>query len=151
MSRETHRLEVSRLIHAEQRKVFEAWTAPDQIVKWWGAGGVTCTEATLDLAVGGRYRFANLTPDGSTMWITGIFTEVDPPRRLEYTWATEPIDDQTQYSLVIVTFVKQDVDTLVTIEHSEIATPEARETNHFGWVGCLEGLEGLIGEDRSEP
>ena len=145
LSAETHHLEVSRLIDAEQGTVFAAWTDPDKIVQWWGAGGVICTEAVIDLAVGGRYRFANLTPDGHTMWITGMFTDVDPPARLEYTWATEPVDDHTHYSKVVVTFTGEAGGTLVTIAQSQIPTLEVREMNHFGWVGCLEGLEALIG------
>lgn len=144
MTTETHQLEVSRLIHAEQSRVFAAWTDPDKIMQWWGAGGVICTEASVDLAVGGRYRFANQTPDGNTMWITGIFTDVDPPGRLEYTWATEPVDDQAPLSKVVVTFTSEDGGTLVTIEQTQIPTSEAREMNHFGWVGCLEGLDALL-------
>jgi uncharacterized protein YndB with AHSA1/START domain len=138
---ETHHLEVSRLIRAEQGNVFAAWTDPEKIVQWWGAGGVICTEATINLAVGGRYRFANLTPDGNTMWITGVFTDVDPPGRLEYTWATEPVDEDTPYSKVVVTFTEDDDGTLVTVAQTQIPTQEVREMNHFGWVGCLEGLE----------
>ncbi|MDW3180133.1 MAG: SRPBCC domain-containing protein [Acidimicrobiia bacterium] len=145
MSAGTHHLEVSRLIHAAQDAVFAAWTDPDKIVQWWGAGGVICTEAAIDLAVGGRYRFANLTPDGETMWITGVFTVVDPPSRLEYTWATEPVDAHSDYSKVVVTFSSERGGTLVTIAHTQILTHEAREMNHFGWVGCLEGLEALVG------
>jgi len=140
-----HELEVSRLIHADQNRVFSAWTDPDKIVQWWGAGGVVCTEASLDLAIGGRYRFANRTPDGNTMWITGIFTEVEPPDRLEYTWAIEPVDHETAYSKVVVTFASESSGTLVTVAQTQIPSPEARETNEFGWVGCLEGLEALIG------
>jgi len=139
-----HQLEVSRLIRADQHRVFSAWTDPALIVQWWGAGGVICTEAELDLAVGGTYRFANQTPDGMTMWITGTFNRVDPPLALSYTWAMEPISHDTEYSLVEVSFDEVTDGTLVTVVQTQIPSEEARLTHVQGWLGCLEGLDGLI-------
>ena len=144
MTQANQRLEVSRLIRADQDRVFSAWTDPAMIVQWWGAGGVKCTEAEVDLTVGGAYRIANHAPDGTTMWITGTFSQVNPPHDLAYTWAMEPTTDDTTYSLVEVTFDKADGGTLVTIIQSQIASPEAREIHLQGWIGCLEGLDQLI-------
>ena len=139
-----YHLEVSRLIHAARGSVYDAWTEPEQIVKWWGAGGVICTEASMDVVPGGSYRIANRTPDGMTMWITGSFIHVEPPARLVYTWAVEPVDDPDEFSRVEVRFDEEDDGTLVTITQTLISTSEAREMNVFGWVGCLEGLDALL-------
>ena len=144
MTEAMHQLEVSRVINASAGRLFEAWTTPDMIVQWWGAGGITCPEAEMDLAVGGRYRIANRTPDGAVMWISGIFSKVDPPHELAYTWGMEPIDDAAILSLVEVTFTSENDGTLVTVRQTQIATPEAREMHLAGWVGCLAGLERLL-------
>jgi len=98
----------------------------------------------MDLTVGGNYRIANEAPDGNTMWITGSFSHVNPPQDLTYTWAMEPITDDTMYSVVEVTFDKAGEGTLVTIVQTKIASPEARETHLQGWIGCLEGLNNLL-------
>jgi uncharacterized protein YndB with AHSA1/START domain len=140
----TERLEVSRVIRSGQDRVFDAWTDPAQIVKWWGAGGIICSAAEMDLVEGGDYRIANVTPDGSTMWIVGTFSRVDAPNALSYTWAIEPITSETDFSQVEVTFSGVSEGTLVSIVHTRIATAEARETNLFGWNGCLEGLSALL-------
>ena len=145
MTSTPQQLEVSRVIRADQDRVFSAWTDPTEIVQWWGAGGVVCTEAELDLAIGGRYRFANQTPDGTTMWITGTFSRVEPPRELAYTWAMEPITDNTDYTLVVVSFARVSDGTLVTVVQTQIPNPEAREVHLEGWIGCLEGLDEFIG------
>ena len=79
------------------------------------------------------------------MWITGTFNQVEPPRELSYTWAMEPITDETEYSLVVVSFARVDNGTLVTVVQTQIPSPEAREIHFQGWIGCLEGLNGLIG------
>ena len=138
------RIEVSRVIKAEQERVFDAWTDPAAIVQWWGAGGVKCTAAQMDLDVGGAYRIANQAPNGATMWITGTFSRVNPPHELAYTWAMEPVADDTAYSLVEVTFDRTDEGTLVTIIQTQIASPEAREIHLQGWIGCLAGLDELL-------
>jgi uncharacterized protein YndB with AHSA1/START domain len=137
-------LEVSRVIHADRARVFAAWTDPTKIVICWGAGGVRCTEAEVDLRVGGRYRFANTTPDGLTMWITGTFDRVEPPSELGFTWAMEPITDDTQYSHVVVSFTDASDGTKVTIVQTEIPSPEARQIHLEGWIGCLDGLDALL-------
>ena len=127
MTGASQRLEVSRLIKADQDRVFSAWTDPAMSVQWWGAGGVKCSAAEMDLVVGGVYRIANEAPDGTTMWITGTFSRVDPPREVAYTWAREPIADDTIYSLVEVTFEKADEGTLVTIVQTRIASPSSQK------------------------
>lgn len=144
MSTAQAQLEVSRLIRADQQRVFAAWTDPAQIVQWWGAGGVVCTQAEMDLVVGGTYRIANKTPEGATMWITGTFEQVDPPRQLIYTWATEPVTVDTDHSLVNVSFEPTDDGTMVTVTQTQIATPQAREIHLQGWIGCLQGLDDLL-------
>lgn len=141
----THtQLEVSRTIRADRERVFDAWTDPAKIVKWWGAGGVTCPEAEMNVATGGAYRIANLTPTGETMWISGTFSRVEPPVLLTYSWAMEPIDESTQHSQVEVSFDETPDGTLVTVVQTLIPSPEAYETHLGGWIGCLEGLKALL-------
>lgn len=144
---ETH-LEVSRLIRADRARVFEAWTTPALIVRWWGAGGVVCTDAEVDLRVGGSYRIANLSPDGQTMWVTGTFTDVSPPESLTYSWAMEPLTSETIPSVVRVRFDEIGSGTMVTINHTRIRTDDERELNTIGWNGCLDGLGSLFDAAR---
>ena len=75
-----------RTIRATAARLFEAWTQPDQIRRWWGPRPVTCSGAEIDLRVGGRYRIANLLPDGKTLIIEGEFQVIEAPHRLVYTW-----------------------------------------------------------------
>lgn len=144
MTMPTEQLEVTRVIKASPHRLFEAWTNPDMIVQWWGAGGVSCPMAEMDLAVGGRYRIANETPDGNTMWITGTFSRVESPTELAYTWAMEPVGPETVHSLVEVTFHPEADGTRVTVRQTRIASREARQMHLDGWIGCLDGLDRLL-------
>ena len=66
-------LVVRRRINATAEKLFAAWTRPELLVRWWGPQGVACPAAEIDLRVGGSYRIANQFPDGTLVWIAGVF------------------------------------------------------------------------------
>jgi uncharacterized protein YndB with AHSA1/START domain len=136
---------VRRTIKAEVSRVFEAWTRPEQLVKWWGPRPVTCTNAVVDLRVGGAYRIANLLPDGSTLFIFGQFELVDPPSRLVYTWHTEPNNaPRLEASRVTVRFEPQGAATEVIVLHERIADETTSADHDRGWRGCLDSLASLF-------
>jgi uncharacterized protein YndB with AHSA1/START domain len=132
------RLVVRRLIRAAPERLFELWTEPRHLMHWWGPPGVKCSGAEIDLRAGGAYRIANRMPDGSTTWISGVFEAVEPPRRLVFSWRTDPAQPDER---VTVRFEPRGALTEVIVEHERIADERAREGHEAGWIGCLEGLE----------
>jgi uncharacterized protein YndB with AHSA1/START domain len=135
-------LVVRRTIAASARRLFEAWTRPEQLQSWWGPKGIRCSAAEVDLRVGGRYRIVNALPDGSELVIAGIFTVVEAPRRLVYSWAIAPGEEA---ELVTVRFDPvDDARTEVVVTHERIASPRLRDGHRAGWEGCLDGLAGYL-------
>jgi uncharacterized protein YndB with AHSA1/START domain len=133
---------VRRTVQADARRVFDAWTKPEQLMKWWGPRPVTCTHAEVDLRVGGSYRIANLLPDGSTLFICGEFELVEPPARLVYTWRTErPDAPEPAVSRVTVRFESQGAATEVIVLHERIDSQATATDHERGWNGCLDNLE----------
>ncbi|HTA88552.1 MAG TPA: SRPBCC domain-containing protein [Polyangiaceae bacterium] len=136
-------LVVRRTIQAPAERVFDAWTRPEHLVKWWGPRPVTCIEADVDLRVGGSYRIANLFPDGSVLWISGEFEVVEAPRRLVYTWRTEQKSEtEAEWSRVSVRFETQanSAATEVIVLHERIDSEATRTGHERGWLGCLDNL-----------
>ena len=72
-------LEYETRIAASPHTVFEFFTDPAKMVQWMG------TEATLDPSPGGVCR---VNPSGHLV-MSGQFVEVDPPRRLVFSWGWE--------------------------------------------------------------
>ena len=139
---------VRRTIQADVSRVFEAWTRPEQLIKWWGPRPVTCTSADVDLRVGGAYRIANLLPDGSTLFIFGQFEVVEPPSRLVYTWHTAPENmPALQVSRVTVRFEPQGAATDVIVLHERIVDETTSADHERGWHGCLDNLASLLDEE----
>src|SRR5215469_7586086 len=75
-----------KTIRATAQRLFQAWTQPMHLRKWWGPAGIKCIDAVVDLRVGGSYRIGNRLPDGKCLWISGKFEVIEQPHRLIYTW-----------------------------------------------------------------
>ena len=84
-------LRISRTFNAPRDLVFKAWTGPESLSRWWGAGpGFTTPIAEVDLQVGGKYRLGMQASDQDHPFIVGgVFKEIAPPEKLVYTWAWE--------------------------------------------------------------
>lgn len=76
---------IERIFNAPRQLVWDAWTKPEFIMKWWGPKKCTCPIADVDLRVGGKYLWAMAMPNGFMMFTTGEFLEVDPPSQLVLT------------------------------------------------------------------
>jgi uncharacterized protein YndB with AHSA1/START domain len=129
---------VRRSIRASPERIFDAWTQPQHLKLWWGPKSVECTEAEVDLCVGGRYRIANQFPDGKILWISGEFETIERPHRLVYTWCVGPAAAAAER--VTVTFEARGEATEVIVMHERIPTQVMRDMHEQGWVGCLDGL-----------
>ena len=135
-------LTVRRWIRAPAQRLFDAWTDPLQLMRWWGPRGVVCDNAEVDLRIGGRYRIANRFADGHVVWIAGVFEVIEPPHRLVYSWFVD--DQQGVGERVTVRFEPHDAGTEVIVEHERIGDAQARRSHEVGWIGCLDGLESAM-------
>ena len=131
-------LVIQRRIRASAERLFLAWTEPQQLRAWWGPSPVTCSDAQVDLRVGGRYRIDNLLPNGETLSIVGEFIEIERPSKLVYTWQTSHANLES--SIVTVQFEPDGDATRVIIRHDQIPNIAIRDEHERGWSGCLDGL-----------
>lgn len=135
-------LTLTKVIKAPRDIVFNAWTEPKHLKNWWGPGKVHCPEAHIDLKVGGKYRIANKMEDGSVLWISGQFEEINPPEKLVYDWYVGEEDNAP--SLVTVLFREHVDGTELVIWHACIGDVATRDMHGKGWLGCLEKLEAMF-------
>jgi uncharacterized protein YndB with AHSA1/START domain len=88
-------LTVIRTFDAPADLVFEAWTTPELLKRWWApkSMGVSLFECEQDLRVGGAYRFAFGRDPKDPEVFSGRYLEVDPPSRLVLTQLYERMAD----------------------------------------------------------
>lgn len=72
----------SRQLDAPRETVWQAWTTPENVERWWGPPGCETFGCEIDLRVSGVFSLMMRTPDGSVFACRGVIREVDAPRRL---------------------------------------------------------------------
>jgi uncharacterized protein YndB with AHSA1/START domain len=128
---------ITRSIPAPPERVFEAWTDVDRLAAWWWPQ-LAGTTYDVDAREGGRFEISS-PAIGAT--VSGVYTEVDPPRRLVFTWswqdAGEPASEVED--VVVVTFEAEDAGTLVTVAHTSVEhVPDGGAEQ--GWNDVLDRL-----------
>lgn len=124
---------IARAFKAPARLIYEAWTKPEFVRRWWApkSHSVELAECTADVRVGGEYRY--LMRRGEEEYgFRGTYQELTPHTKLVYTQIFEPFPD----AAVLVTVTLAEVGNLThLVSHERYPSPEAR-------AGALEaGME----------
>jgi uncharacterized protein YndB with AHSA1/START domain len=108
---------ITREFAAPRHLVWEAWTNPDLIRRWWHANRGEVASIDVDLRVGGQWRYVMKTGDGHEVGFHGEYREVAAPERLVYTEVYEGYPEAG--ALTTVTFIEEDGRTTATmlVEH----------------------------------
>lgn len=157
----TRTLRITRIINAPRERVWQAWTDPEQIKKWWGPAGFTAPHAESDLRAGGTFLYAMHGPAGTEfdkdMWSGGEYREVIPMEKIvatdnftdEHGNVISPNDagmpgEWPEEMVVTVTF--EDTDdgkTRLTLEHTG-HPEEMAEMAEQGWNQSLDKFEAVL-------
>jgi len=72
-----------RTFSAPRDDIFEAWTKPEHVSRWWDPSGVPLLGCEIDLRPGGAFKFVNQGPPGVPPF-SGIYREIAPPERIVF-------------------------------------------------------------------
>ena len=112
--RSERELVVTRVFDAPARIVFDAWTKPELLMRWWApkSFGITFLSCEADVRPGGTYKFVFGHPQADEpMAFVGRYIEVEPYSRL--VWTNE---EGEQGAVTTVTFEGRDGKTHLTLQ-----------------------------------
>src|SRR5437899_6670570 len=95
---------MTRVFDAPRRLVFDAFSKPELLKRWFGPRGFSLAVCEVDFRVGGGFRFVLRGPDGKDMGMRGVYREIAPPERSVH---MESFDDYPGESQVTSVFVEQ--------------------------------------------
>ena len=126
---------VTRTFNGPARVVFEAWTKPELIKRWWvpKSMGMSLLSCEMDVRVGGGYRLEFGHEASKPMAFFGRYIEVTPHSRL--VWTNEESDNG---AVTTVTFEEKGGKTLLVM-HELYPSKEALDS-------ALAGMEGGMPE-----
>lgn len=102
---------LTRVFDAPRRLVFDAFTKPELLKRWFGPRGWSLVVCEVDLKVGGGFRFVLRSPDGKEMGMRGVYREIVPPERSVH---MESFDDYPGEAQVTALFVEEGGKTTLT-------------------------------------
>lgn len=133
-------LHIRRTIRAPRQRVFDAWTKPEELTRWHAPGPLTVSLAEIDLRAGGAYRIHMVAPDGKEHRVSGSYLELDPPKKVVYTWGWDG-DHPVKESVVSVEFHDRGDVTEVVLTHAGITHDQERANHEHGWTAIMDKFE----------
>lgn len=123
-------IDITRIYDAPVKLVWDAWTDPKQVAKWWGPRGFTITTHSKDLKPGGHWNYTMHGPDGVDYPNKTKYFEVEPMKKLVYDHGAN--DEQGPMFRVTVLFTEIAKNKTKMEMSMALPTPEAAaETRKF--------------------
>lgn len=146
-------LVITRFFDAPRSLVFEAWTKPEHLMRWWAPKGFTTPFCKIDLRLGGVLHYCMRSSEGRDIWGIGVYREIVEPERIVYTDAFadakgNPVppahygmsSGHPPETFVTVTFAEHEGKTMLTLRHSILESVVEREGTQQGWTEMLDRL-----------
>jgi uncharacterized protein YndB with AHSA1/START domain len=135
-------LTLKRRLKAPPEKVYEAWTQPAQMMRWWGGNNEASRTAETDLRVGGRFHVGFKGDTGEQHDVSGTYKEIMPNRKLVFSWAWRTTPERESQ---VTIDIKPDADgSILTLTHEQFFNEKARDDHKGGWSFGLDQLEKLF-------
>jgi uncharacterized protein YndB with AHSA1/START domain len=140
-------LEIKRVIKAPRDRVYAAWTDPDQLKNWFGPENVKTRDLAADVRVGGKYRWEVTNSDGEQMAVRGEYRELQPDKKIVFTWQWEDDEDwEGHESVVTVELSDCDGGTEIRLAHEQLPSKESRDRHTEGWKSVFDRLEKFVSQ-----
>jgi uncharacterized protein YndB with AHSA1/START domain len=131
---------ITRVFDVPARFLFEAWSKPEHMRKWYGPKGWPLTLCEMDFRKGGRLRFQMTGPGGrQSPPFGGAYLEIVPNRKIVYDNAFET--PGAEKMIVTVTFDENGGETTLTI-HTLFASVAMR--NEYVGAGFAQGYNSAL-------
>jgi uncharacterized protein YndB with AHSA1/START domain len=117
---------IKREFDAPRHLIYEAWTTPALIKRWWHARRGKVTTADVDLRVGGKWRWVMETEEGLEVAFHGEYREIVPDERIVSTEFFEGAGPDSAGSVNTLTLQEIEGGTVLTIL-MQLANEEDRD------------------------
>jgi len=137
---------ITRVFNAPRALVYQAWTNPAHLARWWGPRGFTNPRCEADARPGGLIRIDMQAPNGTVYPMSGIYLELIEPEQITLT--TGALDEKGALMfefLHVVTFLEKAGKTTLTIRSRVIKSIAPDASKYIGGfeAGMTQSLEKL--------
>ena len=130
---------VARRFEQPPERVFDAWLDPARVAKWFAPALGPMTTVEIDARPGGRFNFTQDRKGEAAVHI-GEYKVIDRPRKLVFTWSTDPLQKDAP-SVVTIDIVPDGAGARLTLTHEMDRKWETwSDKIRNGWTTMLEGI-----------
>lgn len=135
----TEALLVQRRLPVPPEKIFEAFTDPKRLSRWFAPqDDMTTVVHELDARVGGRYRLDMVGPGGAPVFsLSGVYQTLERPNLLIFTWRWK---DSPEETLVRIELRPAKGGCELFLTHERFLSEASKVEHGKGWDGCLARL-----------
>jgi glutathione S-transferase len=133
-----------RVMKASPEKVFDALVNPDLIRRWMCPEVLTVASIENDPVAGGGFRLVMLEADGRTYPARGIYREIDPPRKLAFSWMWEAGALTGIETEITIELAPEGEHTLFVMTHAGLPSEAERVSHQGGWTSAINQLERMF-------
>jgi uncharacterized protein YndB with AHSA1/START domain len=137
---------IEREFQASPERVYEAWTNPELLQKWWGPEGVTIPDLTLDVREGGSWITTFHSDKMGKRVVSGKYISLEPPGRLVFTWGWLDNGKRGHETEVEIVLAKLNNGTKMTLTQKIFVETEHRDNHGFGWSSSFNKLDELLAQ-----
>jgi len=151
------KLIIKRTFDTPIDKIWDSFTIPELLRKWWSPEGMTSSHVSVDLKKDGLFRYCFKGMDGSEFWGRGIYQNISKPTHISYldTFTDSmgnPVPpshfglpgDKIIESLVDFAFLEHENKTKMTITGDNYFDDSMSEDMTKGWNSMFDKLHSLL-------
>jgi uncharacterized protein YndB with AHSA1/START domain len=117
---------ITREFDAPKHLVYQAWTTPELVKRWWTANRGEATVVEIDLRVGGMWRYVMVADGGLEVAFHGEYREIVPNERIVSTEVYEGMPDAEAVNTLTLTEVDGRTTLTILVQHQ---TKENRDAH----------------------
>lgn len=138
-------LVIERKFAATPERVFAAFTDASILSNWFGPENMEVPEADMDVRVGGAYRIRMQSKNGEEdHTVAGVYREIDPPKKLSFTWAWQGDEMPGVETLVTLEFAATEAGTTMTLTQEGFEQASFRDHHNEGWCSSFNCLDAVL-------
>lgn len=138
-------LTLKRTFNAPLNLVWEAWTRPDHIAKWWGPKGMETTIVEHDFKAGGNWKYTMLMPNGGEFIAEGTYIEIVESEKIVTSADFKPMTEGVTLEAHFEADGEQTHFTFNVIHATEEYCKQQEEMGFYnGWGSTFERLAELL-------
>lgn len=133
---------MERTLSAPVALVWEAWTQPDHIAKWWGPKGMKTKIVTHEFKVGGHWKFTMDMPNGNEFISEGTYSEIIVNEKIVTSANFRPMTEGVELHILLAADGDKTLFTFKVVHPTEEYCKQQEQMGIYnGWGSVFNGLE----------